>query len=49
MMRIKQQTARAYLRQIFQKTGTNRQADLVRMMMSNLLPFFDRTKVEAIV
>jgi len=48
-MRIKQQTARAYLRQIFQKTGTNRQADLVRMMMSNLLPFFDRTKVEAIV
>jgi DNA-binding CsgD family transcriptional regulator len=49
MMRIKQQTARAYLRQIFQKTGTNRQADLVRMMMSNLLPFFGRTKVEAIV
>jgi DNA-binding CsgD family transcriptional regulator len=49
MMRIKQQTARTYLRQIFQKTGTNRQADLVRMMMSHLLPFFDRTKVEAIV
>ncbi|WP_019831038.1 helix-turn-helix transcriptional regulator [Sphingomonas sp. PR090111-T3T-6A] len=49
MMRIKQQTARAYLRQIFQKTGTNRQADLVRMMMSNLLPFFGRTKIEAIV
>jgi DNA-binding CsgD family transcriptional regulator len=48
-MRIKPQTARAYLRQIFQKTSTNRQADLIRLILRNLLPFFDRTKVDAIV
>jgi DNA-binding CsgD family transcriptional regulator len=37
-MNIKEQTGRAYLRQIFQKTGTNRQVDLVRMLITNLLP-----------
>lgn len=36
-MRIKDQTARTYLKQVFQKTGTNRQADLVRIMLSNLV------------
>lgn len=36
-MRIKEQTARTYLKQVFQKTGTNRQADLVRVMLSSLV------------
>lgn len=36
-MRIKDQTARSYLKQIFLKTGTGRQADLVRVMLCSLL------------
>jgi DNA-binding CsgD family transcriptional regulator len=36
-MRIKEQTARSYLKQIFLKTDTNRQAELVRLMLSCLL------------
>jgi DNA-binding CsgD family transcriptional regulator/PAS domain-containing protein len=36
-MRIKDQTARTYLKQIFLKTDTKRQADLVRLMLSSLL------------
>lgn len=36
-MRIKEQTARTYLKQVFQKTGTNRQADLVRVMLSSVV------------
>ena len=36
-MRVKEQTARAYLKQIFLKTATNRQADLVRLMLSSMV------------
>jgi DNA-binding CsgD family transcriptional regulator/PAS domain-containing protein len=38
IMRIKEQTARSYLKQVFQKTGVNRQPDLVRMLLSSLVP-----------
>jgi len=37
-IRVKEQTARSYLKQIFLKTGTNRQANLVRVMLSSLMP-----------
>lgn len=36
-MRIKEQTARSYLKQIFLKTDTNRQADLVRVLLTSVL------------
>ena len=36
-MRIKEPTARGYLKQIFSKTDTNRQADLVRVMLTSVL------------
>jgi DNA-binding CsgD family transcriptional regulator/PAS domain-containing protein len=36
-MRVKEQTARGYLKQAFAKTGTNRQAELVRTMLSSLM------------
>lgn len=36
-MRIKDQTARSYLKQVFSKTDTRRQADLVRVMLCSLL------------
>jgi DNA-binding CsgD family transcriptional regulator/PAS domain-containing protein len=36
-MRIKDQTARSYLKQIFLKTDTRRQADLVRTMLCSLV------------
>jgi DNA-binding CsgD family transcriptional regulator len=34
-MRVQEQTARGYLKQIFSKTGTNRQAELVSVMLRN--------------
>ncbi len=34
---VKEQTARSCLKQIFAKTETNRQAELVRLMLSNLI------------
>lgn len=37
-MRLKEQTARTYLKQVFQKTGTNRQVDLVRLMLMISFP-----------
>lgn len=37
-MHVSEHTARAYLKQAFQKTGTNRQTDLVRLMLMSLLP-----------
>lgn len=37
-MRVKEQTARAYLKQIFAKMGTSRQADMVRLILSSLPP-----------
>ncbi len=36
-MRIKEQTARSYLKQIFIKTNTNRQTALVALMLSSLM------------
>jgi DNA-binding CsgD family transcriptional regulator/PAS domain-containing protein len=36
-MRIKEQTARGYLKQVFMKTDTKRQADLVRVMLCSLV------------
>lgn len=36
-MRIKEQTARGYLKQVFIKTDTKRQADLVRVMLCSLI------------
>lgn len=36
-MRLKEATARSYLKQIFAKTGTNRQAELVRVLLSSLV------------
>jgi DNA-binding CsgD family transcriptional regulator len=35
---VKEQTARTYLKSIFGKTGTNRQADLVRFLLTGLNP-----------
>lgn len=37
-LRIKEMTARAYLKQIFLKTGTRRQAELVRVLLSHAAP-----------
>lgn len=34
-LRIQQQTARTYLRQVFSKTETNRQAELVKLLLSS--------------
>jgi DNA-binding CsgD family transcriptional regulator/PAS domain-containing protein len=36
-MRIKQQTARAYLKQIFDKFGVHRQADLIRLLLRSVI------------
>lgn len=36
-LRVKEQTARTYLKQIFGKTGVSRQSDLIRVMMANAL------------
>jgi DNA-binding CsgD family transcriptional regulator/PAS domain-containing protein len=36
-LRIKEQTARSYLKQIFMKTDTNRQTDLVRLLLSSTI------------
>jgi len=37
-MRIQSETARAYLKQIFQKTGVNRQANLMRLLLTSIVP-----------
>ena len=37
-LRLKVETARTYLKQIFQKTGTHRQVDLVQLLNSGALP-----------
>ncbi len=42
-MQIQPDTVRAYLKQVFVKTGTNRQVDLVRLMFTSML----RTNPEA--
>jgi DNA-binding CsgD family transcriptional regulator len=40
-IRIKELTARGYLKQIFIKTGTNRQSELIALMLSSLLRVSD--------
>jgi DNA-binding CsgD family transcriptional regulator/PAS domain-containing protein len=37
ILRLKEQTARGYLKQIFVKTGTNRQSELMRLMLSSMI------------
>lgn len=46
IMRIKVQTARTYLKQVFGKTDTNRQVDMVRLMLSSIVPVLG--EIEAI-
>lgn len=38
MMRIKEQTGRTYLKQVFSKLGISRQVDLVRYVLANAIP-----------
>jgi DNA-binding CsgD family transcriptional regulator len=37
VLKIKEQTARTYLKQVFLKTDTKRQADLVRLMLTSIV------------
>jgi len=48
IMRIKLHTARGYLKQIFDKIGTARQTDLVRMMMGSIICTRSDLNVEAV-
>ena len=36
-MQVQPETARTYLKQVFVKTGTNRQVDLVRVMLASVM------------
>lgn len=45
-MRVKDHTARSCLKQVFAKTGTNRQVDLIRVMLSSLVHTTGTTQVE---
>jgi DNA-binding CsgD family transcriptional regulator len=47
-LHIKEQTARSYLKQIFLKTDTCRQADLVRVILTSALPLRTGLPAEAI-
>ena len=42
-MRIQSETARAYLKQVFQKTGVNRQASLMRLLLTSVVPINTKT------
>ena len=48
-MRIKSDTARAYLKQIFLKTSTRRQSDLIQFISRQLAPVVVRAEPEAII
>jgi DNA-binding CsgD family transcriptional regulator len=48
LMRIKEQTARSYMKQIYLKTGTNRQTELVVLMLSSLVRMKDSIVQEAL-
>lgn len=39
-LRLKEQTARTYLKHIFQKTGLRRQVELIRLVLAGALPSF---------
>lgn len=47
-MRIKEQTARGYLKQVFLKAGVNRQSELVRLLVSSLINTGGRSAFRAI-
>jgi DNA-binding CsgD family transcriptional regulator/PAS domain-containing protein len=47
-MRIKEQTARSYLKQVFLKTDTKRQADLVRVILCSLVRTNSSLPIEVI-
>ena len=47
-MRIKEQTARSYLKQIFLKTDVKRQVDLVRLLLSTLIRTHSNEALQAI-
>ncbi|MDB5688300.1 MAG: hypothetical protein JWL91_176 [Sphingomonas bacterium] len=47
VLRLKEQTARGYLKQIFVKTGTNRQSELMRLMLSSMIRTSSRVFTEA--
>jgi DNA-binding CsgD family transcriptional regulator/PAS domain-containing protein len=47
-LHIKEQTARSYLKQVFLKTDTRRQADLVRVVLSGMPPLRSALPVEPI-
>jgi len=48
ILHIKPQTIRAYLKQIFAKTDTNRQSDLVRLVITSLIPVDDRSDIDIV-
>lgn len=48
LMRIKEQTARGYLKQVFLKANVKRQADLVRLLLSSLLNTRMRSALHAV-
>ncbi len=47
-MRVKEQTARSYLKQVFQKTSTRRQSDLIRILLTSALHTWRDFKPELI-
>ena len=47
-LHIKEQTARSYLKQVFLKTDTRRQADLVRVILTSVFPLRTSLPAEAI-
>lgn len=47
-MRVKEQTARTYLKQIFLKTDTNRQAELVRLMLCSIVRTVHGAKLQVV-
>ena len=47
-LRVKEMTARGYLKQVFVKTGVNRQSALVRLMMSSVIRLTANIELEVI-
>lgn len=47
-IKIKEQTARSVLKQIFRKTGTTRQSELIILLFSSIIRISNSTRIEAI-
>ena len=45
-LRLREQTARSYLKQVFTKTGTNRQAELVQLMLKSAIRITSSTPTQ---